>query len=149
MPDAKEEAETAGRGSVVGALNKLANAAMRFILGSPLHAVVSRSTMLVTVTGRRSGQTYTTPVNYVREGDTVTVFSWRDRTWWRNLRGGASVMLRLRGRDLRGTGEVTAVGGEAVAAALTRLRPRLSADTASRLARDGVMIRITLAEGDV
>jgi len=149
MPDAKEEAETADRSSVVGVLNKLANPAMRVILRSPLHALVSGSTMLVTVTGRRSGQTYTTPVNYVREGDTVTVFSWRDRTWWRNLRGGAPVTLRLRGRDLRGTGEVAAVGGEAVAAALTRLRPRLSPATASRLARDGVMIRIRLDEGDV
>ena len=149
MPDAKEEAETADRSSVVGVLNRLANPAMRVILRSPLHALVSGSTMLVTVTGRRSGQTYTTPVNYVREGDTVTVFSWCDRTWWRNLRGGAPVTLRLRGRDLRGTGEVAAVGGEAVAAALTRLRPRLSPDMASRLAREGVMIRIRLDEGDV
>ena len=105
--------------------------------------------MLVSVAGRKTGRIYTTPVNYIRDGDALTVISRRYRTWWRNLRGGAPVTLRLRGRDLRGTGEVTAVGGEAVAAALTRLRPRLSADTASRLARDGVMIRITLAEGDV
>src|SRR5690606_23230181 len=60
----------------------------------------------LTVTGRKSGKPITTPVNYVRDGETLLVVSWKDRTWWRNLRGGAPVTLRLQGRDVRARGIV-------------------------------------------
>jgi hypothetical protein len=136
------------RGGVVALLNRVANPAMRLVLRSPLHALASGGIMLVTVTGRRSVRMYTTPVNYVRQGDTITVFSRRGRTWWRNLRGGAPVTLRLRGRDVHGFGEVAATDSEAVAAAMTAARPQLSPASASRLAQDGVLIRITLDEHD-
>jgi len=52
------------------------NPIMKWILGSPLHRVVSKSTMLVTFTGRKSGKQYTIPVNYVREGDVFYVTSY-------------------------------------------------------------------------
>jgi len=143
-----ESGEKADRGGVLGLLNKVANPAMRVILRSPLHGMASGSTMLVTVTGRKSGNTYTTPVNYVRDGDTISVFSLRGRTWWRNLRGGALVAVIVRGRELRGFGEVAATDSESVAAALKAMRPQLSPASLSRLARGGVMIRIRLDEGD-
>jgi len=82
------------------------NSFMTFMLRSPLHGVMSGSTMLVTVTGRKSGRLITTPVNYYQEGDTLWVISNRERTWWRNLKGGASLKLRLRGQELNGFGEV-------------------------------------------
>ena len=82
------------------------NSFMIFMLRSPLHGVMSGSTMLVTVTGRKSGRQITTPVNYYQEGDTLWVISNRERTWWRNLKGGASLKLRLRGQELNGFGEV-------------------------------------------
>jgi hypothetical protein len=143
-----ESSERAGHDGVLGLLNKIANPAMRMVLRSPLHGLVSGSTMLVTVKGRKSGKAYTTPVNYVREGDSITIFSLRSRTWWRNLRGGAPIALRVRGRDLRGSGEVTATDVESVGAALLAMRPQLSPSRASRLARDGVIISISLDEGD-
>jgi len=62
--------------------------------------------MLITVTGRKSGRPITTPVNYYQEGDTLWVISNRERTWWRNLKGGTPVKLHLRGQDVNGTGEV-------------------------------------------
>lgn len=34
------------------------------------------------------------------------MISWRDRKWWRNLRGGADIRLLLRGRDVQGRGQV-------------------------------------------
>ncbi|MDE0053611.1 MAG: hypothetical protein OXT64_05055, partial [Gammaproteobacteria bacterium] len=37
------------------------NAGMRLLLRSPLHALASRSLMLITFTGRVTGRTYTTP----------------------------------------------------------------------------------------
>jgi deazaflavin-dependent oxidoreductase (nitroreductase family) len=82
------------------------NPLMAFLLRSPLHGLVSKNLVLLTVTGRKSGKPVTTPVNYVRDGEALLVVSWKDRTWWRNLRGGAPVTLRLRGRDVRARGEV-------------------------------------------
>lgn len=56
-------------------LGKIYNPLMKWVLRSPLHGMVSKNFMLITFTGRRSGKVYTTPVNYVREGDGITVFS--------------------------------------------------------------------------
>jgi hypothetical protein len=54
----------------------------------------------MTYTGSQSGKTYTIPMNYLEiEGSLYTISS-RERVWWRNLRGGAQVMLRLRGKDI-------------------------------------------------
>ena len=49
-------------------LQKLYNPLVLLLLRSPLRVAMSNSTMLLTFTGRKSGRTYTTPVNYVRDG---------------------------------------------------------------------------------
>ena len=69
------------------------------LLKSPLHSLCSDSLMLITFTGRSSGRQFTTPVRYIRDGDIVRCFTSSTNQWWRNLRGGADVTLRLRGRD--------------------------------------------------
>lgn len=85
------------------------------ILHSPLHGLMSGSTMLITYTGRKSARTYTTPVNYIRDGGTLLSMSPRGHSWWRNLRGqgGAPVVVRLRGADFEGVGHAFE-GGAAV-----------------------------------
>ncbi len=55
--------------------------------------------MLITFTGRNSGRQFTTPVRYFRECETVRSFTSAEGQWWRNLRGGADVVLRIEGRD--------------------------------------------------
>ncbi len=55
--------------------------------------------MLITFTGRNSGRQFTTPVRYFRDGETVRSFTSAESQWWRNLRGGADVVLRIEGRD--------------------------------------------------
>jgi deazaflavin-dependent oxidoreductase (nitroreductase family) len=75
------------------------------LLRSPLHALMSGSVLLLTFEGRRSGRTYTTPVSYIREGEDVLLVAARDHTWWKNLRGGAPVRLRIRGRNKEGVAE--------------------------------------------
>ena len=40
------------------------NNAMKFVLRSPVHGMVSKFTLLITFTGCKSGKTYTTPVSY-------------------------------------------------------------------------------------
>jgi len=83
------------------------NSFIRFILYSPLHGLLSNNTMLITVTGRKTGRLITTPVNYVRDNNVLWIISKRDRKWWRNLRGGAPVYLNLRGKkDVKGFAEV-------------------------------------------
>jgi deazaflavin-dependent oxidoreductase (nitroreductase family) len=78
--------------------------------------------MLVSVTGRHSGKRYTTPVNYHRQGDRLTVISLRERTWWRNLRGGAEVGIHLRGQARRGRATMSEADAD-VARALGRFLP--------------------------
>jgi hypothetical protein len=54
---------------------------------------------LITVTGHRSGRRFTFPVGYRQDGDRVTIsVGWPERKhWWRNLRDGARVEMRIRG----------------------------------------------------
>jgi deazaflavin-dependent oxidoreductase (nitroreductase family) len=84
--------------SLQNSLIRLGNPILAALLRSPLHSAVDRSMMLISVTGRRSGKVYTTPVNYIRDGDSLTVISTRERTWWRNLRGGAEIDVFLLGQ---------------------------------------------------
>jgi len=82
------------------------NPMMIWLLKSPLHGMISRGMMLVTVTGCKSGRAISIPTNYLRDGDTLCVISWRERTWWKNLRGGANVRVLLANRSVEGRGQV-------------------------------------------
>ncbi len=64
----------------------IVNSAMKFVLRSPAHGMVSKTILLITFTGRKSGQTFTTPVSYSQSGGQVTIFT--HALWWKNLRGG-------------------------------------------------------------
>ncbi len=83
---------------------KLYNPIVSWLLRSPLHGLMSSSTMLITFSGRKSAKSYTTPVNYVWDDHTLLVVSPKDRLWWRNLRGGARVTVRVRAQTFRGVG---------------------------------------------
>lgn len=100
-----------------GGIPPFVNQTMKFVLASPIHGIVSKTILLLTFTGRRSGRTYTTPVSYSQYGDQVVVFT--HAGWWKNLCGCAPVTLRIRGRELQGLAEAVADDKEAVAAALT------------------------------
>ena len=77
---------------------------MRRLLESPAHWPLSRWFAVLAWSGRRTRRRYSTPVSYVREGDTSYVTT-GDR-WWRNLIGGAPVALRIAGRWHRGNAVV-------------------------------------------
>ena len=93
------------------------NQAMKLVLRSPVHGMVSNSIMLITFTGRKSGKAYTTPVSFTQLDDQVTIFT--HATWWKNLCSGAPVTLRIRGREFQGLAEVVAEDKQAIAAGLT------------------------------
>jgi deazaflavin-dependent oxidoreductase (nitroreductase family) len=89
---------------------------MKFVLRSPLHGMVDKTVLLITFTGRKSGKTYSTPVDYSQDGDQVYIFT--HANWWKNLRGGAPVRLLIRGQELQGWAETVAEDKQAVAAGL-------------------------------
>ena len=76
------------------------NGIIAWILKSPFHSLLSKNTLLMEYTGRRSGKRFETPLNYARTGDELTITSQRQRTWWRNFIGGAPVRLRLAGEQV-------------------------------------------------
>jgi deazaflavin-dependent oxidoreductase (nitroreductase family) len=135
------------------------NQVMKLVLRSPVHGIVSKTVLLITFTGRKSGKTYTTPVDYSQDGDLVTVFT--HGVWWKNLRGGAAVTLRICGRELKGLAEPVAEDQQAIAAGLTAHLQKVpsdakyygvtfddhgnpSADEVNQAAQSVVMIRIRL-----
>lgn len=79
---------------------------MAWVLRSPFHGMLSNGMMLITITGRKTGKKYTTPVGYYREGGYLWVITSRDRTWWKNLQGGAQVDLLLKRKPVKGFAEL-------------------------------------------
>jgi deazaflavin-dependent oxidoreductase (nitroreductase family) len=124
-------------------LIKLNNPFMKWLLRSPLHSMVSKKYMLITLTGRKSGNVYTTPVQYAKNGNTITVTTSKQYTWWKNLRGGAPVKVRVQGHDLSGKAEVSAET-EAVTAALRTVYPQMPENMVTQLAATGVAVTIQL-----
>lgn len=119
------------------------------VLRSPMHRVMSRSLMLLTFQGQRTGKEYTIPVSYARFGpDELIVLAGRPegKTWWTNVRGGLPVRVRLEGREVPGDAQLVR-GEEAVprlAAYLERL-PRtarslgMAQDGQGRYARESLI----------
>ena len=79
---------------------------MAWVLRSPLHGMLSNGMMLITITGRKTGKTYTTPVGYYVEGEYLWVITSRERKWWKNLQGGAKVDLLLKRKPVTGIADV-------------------------------------------
>ena len=88
-------------------VNRAINPLVRLVLRSPAHGLLSGHLALLSVTGRRSGRTFTFPVGYDRDGDRVTVgVDWPERKrWWRNLLEPAPVEIWLAGVHRTGTGQ--------------------------------------------
>ena len=85
-------------------LRRFGNLFVIALLRSRLHRLASGSLLLITFRGRRTGRPYTIPVMYTQHNGTLTILAGHaeQKTWWRNLRGGATVEIRLRGGDLHG-----------------------------------------------
>lgn len=75
-----------------------------FFLRTPLHVFLG-DTMLITVTGRKTGRKYSTPVGFYRANGCLWVITSRDRTWWRNVRNGAEVSILLEGKTVNAFAE--------------------------------------------
>lgn len=130
------------------------------VLRSPLHGMLSNGVMLLTVTGRRTGKQYTTPVGYYEEGAYLWVLTSRERTWWKNLQGGANVDMLLKRRLVHGFAE-TELDEKAVEQCMyefLRHAPRAAkpmgirvenktpnAEDVARIAKDRLFVKIKLS----
>src|SRR5437868_15446189 len=93
---------------------------VRFVLATPLHRIMSSQLMLLRFTGRKTGRSYTTPVSYVLDGNSLLVPA--GGAWRRNLEAGPRASVRLRGVWRTVTSEV--VGEPALADLLLRSEER-------------------------
>ena len=131
---------------------------VKFFLRTPLYIFMG-NTMLITVTGCKTGKKYTTPVGFYREGDTLWIISNRERTWWRNIKEDGEVEMRIRGKDVSGFAEVILDEGAVarqigdyvkhIPMAAKPLGVRVEKDgpnpeDAARLAKERVFVRIKL-----
>jgi deazaflavin-dependent oxidoreductase (nitroreductase family) len=76
----------------------IGNFFVKTLLNSPLHPLLGRNIAVITVTGCKTGKSITTPVNTIWLEDALMVTSMRNRTWWRNLRGGCDATLHQAGK---------------------------------------------------
>jgi deazaflavin-dependent oxidoreductase (nitroreductase family) len=136
------------------------NPIMKSLLRSPLHSLVSKNMMLMTYTGRKSGKSYTTPMNYFILGESLYTTSTRERVWWRNLRGGAEVTLQLQGKEVPAWAESIEEQSEVAQylGSMFEVNPRLARymdvridpdgtpklEDVSRLAQERIMVRTDL-----
>ena len=92
----------------------LVNSLVSAILRSRAHGLMSPRLLLITFAGRKSGKTFTTPIRYLQEGDTLRLRIFVEYRWWKNLRGEATVRVLLRGKLRTGRAEVLPEAGGVV-----------------------------------
>lgn len=124
-------------------MNRVVNPVVRLLLKSPLYRLMP-GVMLITVTGRHSGRAYTTPVQYALVEDRVFVLTRANRRWWRNVRGGADVELRLRGKSRHGRAEAFRPSADGAAAALAAFRGSSLEKAVGRLGGQAVIVVIDM-----
>ena len=61
---------------------------------------------VITVTGAKTGRSYTTPVQYMRLDGDYVILSQRHRVWWRNIRTQPAVELSIGGSTIRGRARI-------------------------------------------
>ncbi len=110
--------------SIVAGLSVLAAAyhpLMPIILQSEQHTLFSGRTMLITMKDRETAQMKTFPVNYLREGDMVSIGS--DFGWEKHLEGGAEVTMLIQGTEYTGWATPILDDPERSGAGFRKLRP--------------------------
>lgn len=115
------------------------NTAVRWMLHVPgVRNLLGRMFAVITVTGAMTGRRYTTPIQYVRDGERYVFLSQRHRRWWTNLRRRPDVQLLVAGRTIHGTARVDE-GDDAhePIANVLRANPRIAKFYGVELVADG------------
>lgn len=126
-------------------LASLRDASLTALLRSPLRPLLGSGILLLIYRGRRSGGRYTTPVEYVRDGDRLVVLVAHPagKQWWRNVREDPKVRVMVDGREREAA--VTLVvgpGAEADAAWYVAARHRAGRVVGAGAGEDLVVVRL-------
>jgi len=105
---------------------------------------MSKSVMMLSFTGRKSGKPYSTPINYVTDGSMITLITRRSRAWWKNLQGGASVTVIVRGQERCGTAEAVIPDDKTILNEIEKVYVGIPHGVAENLVSDTVVIKINL-----
>lgn len=99
MPDSKIE--------MPGTPPRWVNRSMSVMLRTPgLRRLLGRQFALITVTGGRTGRSYTTPVQYLEVDGSYVVTSQIHRRWWRNIDVEPEVSLLVAGDEVAGRARI-------------------------------------------
>lgn len=112
MSQTRQQPTGAHRMSGFG-MRRLVNPAVRVVLGSPAHRVVSGGLVGVAYAGRLTGRTCRLVTGYAQAGDgtvLVLVGNPSRKAWWRNFRQPLDAELLLRGQSRAATGVVLPQG---------------------------------------
>ena len=118
-------------------LYALINPLIRGLLRSPFHRLGSRNLAILCFTGRKSGNSYDTPLSYVRHDQTVLFLSSRQTKWWTNFTAEpSSVEVELENRRYSGQARLFTDGDSGFVEGIR--------DFISQLPRDAVVYGIKL-----
>ncbi|MEM8499732.1 MAG: hypothetical protein AAF542_17040 [Pseudomonadota bacterium] len=98
-------------------LFKVINPIVKGILRSSLHGLMSHNTVLIEFLGRKSRESYSTPISYHENDGRMRCFTSKENKWWRNLVDTDTVQLVLRGQHITAKPSVS-MGGSAIENAL-------------------------------
>jgi hypothetical protein len=93
-------------GGMIMAQNK-GNQFMIAFIKSPLGGLFGKGLAVITLKGRKTGRDLSVPINLIEDKDFYTIISLRERTWWRNLRGGAPAQILIKRKNLTLQGSVS------------------------------------------
>jgi hypothetical protein len=113
------------------------NPMMKFVLGTPLHRLMSGHLVLLSFSGRKSGRSFTTPVSYVMEGRALLIPG--GGAWWKNLGNGRAARVRLRGVWIPVSSEIVSepLALAEVMRKMLAANPAIAAFTGVKLSPDG------------
>jgi deazaflavin-dependent oxidoreductase (nitroreductase family) len=89
-------------------MNHIFNPIVRWVLTSPLHTIMSKSVLLISFHGKKSGKEYITPVQYACDEKKIWIMVGLagKKHWWHNLIGGAQVRVCIQREWLNGQASV-------------------------------------------
>ncbi|MFX0575113.1 nitroreductase/quinone reductase family protein [Nocardia nepalensis] len=83
---------------------RIGDAIVRAILRSPLHPLLSKRLLIITVSGRKTGREYANPVAYAEHQGHLLIGT--AANWRRNLIPDTPVRIHLRGTDIQADHEI-------------------------------------------
>jgi hypothetical protein len=120
------------------------NPLVTWLLRSPLRRLMEGSTLLLTYTGRKSGRTFTFPISYAQTNGRVRLITGQQKTWWKNVSGGAPVQLWLKGQPRTGHAHLTPLDHAARVEAMQTVYRGMPRRLAEQQSESIVVVDVTL-----